>query len=135
MVKKYLLDTNACVDLIRNKQYMRDKIMEVGKENCYVSIISISELYYGASNSGRKEERIKDIFLINSLFKTKNLTARIVELYGDIKADFRKNGTPVDDFDILIAATAIVNNYTVVINNTKHFFRVPGIKLEDWREE
>ena len=58
MVKKYLLDTNACVDLIRNKQYMRDKIMEVGKENCYVSIISISELYYGASNSGRKEERM-----------------------------------------------------------------------------
>jgi tRNA(fMet)-specific endonuclease VapC len=48
------------------------------------------------------------------------------------KARLQKAGTPIDDFDLLIAATAITHKLVMVTNNTNHFKRVASIKLEDW---
>jgi tRNA(fMet)-specific endonuclease VapC len=48
------------------------------------------------------------------------------------KPVFKKNGTPVDSFDLLIAATAITNGLILVTNNVKHFDRFPQLIMEDW---
>jgi tRNA(fMet)-specific endonuclease VapC len=53
-------------------------------------------------------------------------------LYAKEKARLRKAGTPIDDFDLLIGATAVTHKLIMVTNNTKHFKRINGIKLEDW---
>ena len=41
-------------------------------------------------------------------------------------------GTPLDDFDIAIAACALAHNLTLITNNEKHFRRVEGLKLDNW---
>jgi len=41
-------------------------------------------------------------------------------------------GKMIDDFDILIAATAIVNDCVLVTNNTEHFIRIDGLTIENW---
>ena len=38
----------------------------------------------------------------------------------------------MDDFDLVIAATALVLNYTLVTNNERHFRSIPGLRLENW---
>jgi tRNA(fMet)-specific endonuclease VapC len=53
-------------------------------------------------------------------------------LYAKEKARLRKQGTPVDDFDLLIGVTSIAHNLIMVTNNTDHFNRIKGIVLEDW---
>jgi len=45
---------------------------------------------------------------------------------------WKKEGTPVDDFDLLIGVTAITHNLIMVTNNTGHFKRIKAIALEDW---
>ena len=51
MAKKYLLDTNICVFFMRGKFEMNRKIGLVGINNCYLSEITVAELYFGAENS------------------------------------------------------------------------------------
>ena len=54
------------------------------------------------------------------------------EKAADIYALSRKNGKPIEDTDILVAAFCIVNNYTLVTNNVKHFEDVDGLIFKKW---
>ena len=55
-----------------------------------------------------------------------------LDFYAKEKARLRKLGTPIDDFDLLIGATAVTNELIIVTNNTKHFTRIDLIEIEDW---
>lgn len=55
-----------------------------------------------------------------------------LDVYASEKARLRRLGLMVDDFDILIGATAIVNNMIMVSNNSKHLSRLANINLQDW---
>ena len=57
------------------------------------------------------------------------------EIFGMIKVDLEKQGTPLDDFDIVIASCALVHNLTLVTNNIKHFKRIDGLRLTNWSEQ
>lgn len=43
-------------------------------------------------------------------------------------------GIRIEDMDLLIAATPIYNELTLVTNNTKHFENVPNLKIENWKK-
>jgi tRNA(fMet)-specific endonuclease VapC len=58
-----------------------------------------------------------------------------LNLYAKEKARLRKSGTPIDEFDLLIAVTSVTHKLTMVTNNTDHFKRINGIQLEDWTAE
>ncbi len=131
-VKRFLLDTNICISLLKNKYGIREKIIEVEPKNCFVSEITIAELYYGASKSNNREERIKDVEFIATKFDVLPIFPAL-ELFGDIKAKLEADGNRIDDFDILIGATALVNNMVVVTDNIKHLERLPNINIENWK--
>lgn len=54
---KYLLDTNICIYFLKNLYGVPEKIKAIGNKNCFISDITLVELYYGASNSGHKEQK------------------------------------------------------------------------------
>lgn len=51
---------------------------------------------------------------------------------GDTMAQLWSHGQMIDVEDILIGATALARNLTVVTNNLEHFRRIPGLRIEDW---
>ena len=51
---------------------------------------------------------------------------------GQVRAHLRKLGTPIGEYDLLIAGIALANKLTVVTHNTREFRRVPGLQVEDW---
>lgn len=57
-----------------------------------------------------------------------------MEVFADIKAKMFDKGIRIEDMDLLIAATAIYNELTLVTNNTKHFENVPNLKIENWKK-
>jgi predicted nucleic acid-binding protein len=57
------------------------------------------------------------------------------ERFGKTRADLRRCGLEVKTVDLIIAATALVHNLTLVTHNTKDFQNVPGLRLEDWLED
>ncbi len=129
---QYLLDTNTCVFFLRGKLNLDELIKEKGRENCYISEITVVELRYGAENSDNpaKSHKAVDAFL-NGL--------SIIPIFGCImryakeKVKLRKMGKPLhDEFDLLIGATAVENKLTLVTDNRKDFDRLTGIKIENW---
>jgi tRNA(fMet)-specific endonuclease VapC len=54
---------------------------------------------------------------------------------GDILAGLRKTGQIIGLEDVLIAVSAITNQYTVVTANTRHFSRIAGLQVENWLEK
>ena len=51
-MKQYLLDTDVCIELIKHNERVLDKVEAVGADNCFVTDITIAELFYGAAKSG-----------------------------------------------------------------------------------
>lgn len=128
---RYLLDTNICIFLLKNRYGVAERIRSVGWGNCFISDITLAELYYGASNSGRKDEKMCGVKYIEELFSPLSIH-EVLEVYADSKSILNKNGMPIDDFDLLIGATAIAYGLVLVTENTKHLSRIPGIKIENW---
>ncbi len=98
MEANYLLDTNICISILKNKNNMRQKVAEVGLEHCFISEITLAELYYGASKSGNKDARIKDVAFFENKMKVVPIYD-CLEIFGDAKAYLELQGTRVDDFD------------------------------------
>lgn len=91
------------------------------------------ELYYGAYKSSKTSANIAKVRRIEDAFQTIPVDYFISETFGMVKAQLEEyQGTPLDDFDLIIASTALVHNLTLVSNNEKHFRRVDGLKLESW---
>jgi tRNA(fMet)-specific endonuclease VapC len=129
---KYLLDTNICIYFLNKNGLVVEEIKRIPDEDLAISIITVGELEYGAYNSEKIENNQRRIEFLKNKIKTLNIDFEIVKEYGKIKAKLRKQGNLIDDFDILIGATAIVNNLTLVTNNQQHFSRIENVALENW---
>lgn len=128
---KYILDTDICIYFLKGLHDVDKSVRNVGVDKCYISEITVAELKFGAANSSRKVEnkRIYNQF-INSI-QVVPISA-CLDHYAEEKSRLRKEGNILDDFDLLIACSAIVHNMTLVTNNYKHFRRIKDIKLENW---
>lgn len=133
MGKRYLLDTNICISMFKNKHGVREKITQVGLDKCCISEITIAELFYGAAKSGNAKH-YEDVAHVMQMFDVIPIYSSL-KLYGTIKSDLERQGQRLDEFDLLIGATALTNRMVMVTSNTKHFQRIPNIEIEDWAEE
>jgi tRNA(fMet)-specific endonuclease VapC len=130
---KYLLDTDTCIYFLNQEKTIIEKMNIIPIDDMTISIITIAELQFGAFNSHKIVKNLERIKYLRSIIKTINLNTEITEEYAKIKSSLRKSGTPIDDFDILIGATAIVNNLILITNNIQHFSRIENITIENWK--
>ena len=130
-MKKYLIDTNIAIFYMKGKFNLEAKFDKATAENCFISEMTLAELKFGVEKSEKPEKNNKalDNFLtgvqILPIFHS-------LDIYAKEKARLQKAGIPVDDFDLLIGVTSVTHKLTMVTNNTNHFKRISGIKLEDW---
>ncbi|GGN09486.1 nucleic acid-binding protein [Dyadobacter beijingensis] len=134
-MNQYLLDTNICIHYLKGHFDLKKKVHQIGRINCYISEITIAELLYGVENSSpaRYEENLKRVRGFELAFSSQTLpTITGFSLYAREKARLRKSGRNVGDFDLLIGATSLRYNLTLVTRNTKDFIHLAGIRLENW---
>ena len=133
----YLLDTNICIFLIKNKnQHLKKKIFNCKKEELFLSSITIAELEYGVSKSQFREKNRRALLNFCSDFTNIiDFTTEDTEIYGMIRAYLENKGILIGPFDTQIAAQSLARNLTVVTNNTREFSRIPGLRVEDWTKE
>lgn len=128
---KYLLDTNIIIDHLKGKGKI--DILWLEKGAC-ISIITYAELLNGAYKSIKTNQNIFliDITIDSMIKKIINLDSDIIHSYSSIRAKLEKKGQRLDEFDLLIAATAIDQELILVTNNRKHFNRIPNLQLESF---
>ncbi|NPD81793.1 PIN domain-containing protein [Prevotella sp. PINT] len=127
---KYLIDTCICIAMIKGNRQVREQVAKVGYKNCYVSDITIAELLVGAEKSG-KQKHFNDVSFVMEIFKVIPVSNQL-STYAKTRAYLELKGTRIEDFDLLIGATAIQEKMVMVTANTKHFSRIPNIRLENW---
>lgn len=130
-MKQYLLDTNICIYYLKGQYRLDRKIEKAKPENCFISEVTIAELKFGAENGESREKNRKIVDDFISKFTIIPIFTSL-DIYAKEKARLRKKGLPLDDFDLLIGATAISNGLTLVTRNVTDFERLEGIEMENW---
>ncbi|MHC5745028.1 MAG: PIN domain-containing protein [Nostoc sp.] len=128
----YLLDTDTCIYWLNGRQSVRDKLLAVGWDEVCICVITAAELYYGAYNSNRVSENLGNAEEFIQNLPVLPLTDPALRKYGELKAELRRIGQTIAEFDLLIASVAIAENYTLVTNNIRHYSRISNLQLENW---
>jgi tRNA(fMet)-specific endonuclease VapC len=131
MPETYMLDTDICSYIIKNREELADAFIKHQNDDICISVITYAELLYGVKNShsNRVETEVKRFLPLVRVVDWNEAAARH---YADIKDFLKKNGSPIGNMDILIAAAALALNTPLVTNNKKHFNLVPNLAIADW---
>jgi tRNA(fMet)-specific endonuclease VapC len=132
----YLLDTNVCIVYLKNRNSGVNRYFNtIESDKIAVCSVVKSELFYGSmrSNNPQKSLNIQLVFLRQ--FVSLPFDDSCAEIYGKVRADLAKKGTPISSNDIQIASIALANDLILVTHNVREFSRIEGLKIEDWEGE
>ena len=130
---KVLLDTNICIYLIKRRpQEVRERFERYAVGEVGLSSITVSELQYGVEKSRRVEQNRAALmqFLLPLVIADFDYESAVV--YGRVRAELERLGTPMGPLDTLIAAHALSLDVTLVTNNEREFSRVSDLHVENW---
>lgn len=133
-MNRALIDTDILSYYFKGEKNVCKRFEEYLKkfEILEISIITYYEIVSGllAKNAEKQLAVFEDFSKENLIIPLTEKSARIsAELY----AKLRQKGTVVDDIDLLIAGIAIENEMVLVTNNQKHFGRIDGLNVENWK--
>lgn len=129
----YLLDTNICIYIAKNKPHsVLEKFEQLAVGEVGMSTITQGELIYGAKKSQHPIKTMKLLDELMSLIPPLPIPTEAGKLYGEIRSKLEKKGKVIGNNDLWIAAHAIALELTLVTNNTKEFSRISQLKLENW---
>lgn len=126
---RYLLDTQVIINFWKAKKRWIDFIKK-HPQGIGTSVICVAELFEGVFLGKRsREEKEKIENFINDLEFISEVDRKVAEEFAEIRAFLRKEGSLIEDFDILIAASCIVDNLTLVTENKRHFSKIKNLKI------
>jgi len=133
MAIKFLLDTNICIYIIREKPAkVLEKFQSLSPSDVGVSSITVAELEYGAYKSQRQEQNRAALSQFLMMLEILPFDAKTTQTYGKMRAELEKMGIVIGAMDLLIASQALDRGITLVTNNVREFSRIPGLIWENW---
>jgi len=133
MALRYLLDTNICIYIARQRPPAVEKrLTRLAPGTVGMSLITFGELRFGAEKSVQRSSALATLGRLIELIPVLEPETAVGERYGTLRARLERAGTPIGNNDLWIAAHALALAVTLVTNNTREFGRVPKLKLENW---
>ncbi|MGA2204515.1 MAG: type II toxin-antitoxin system VapC family toxin [Terriglobales bacterium] len=132
MAVRYLLDTNSASYVIKgNFPRVRERLLKVPMAEVGISVVTEAELRFGVARRPEAAtlKRVVEEFLLRVEVLPWNSEA--AQQYARIRASLEKEGEPMGNLDLMIAAQAVAVGATLVTND-RVFRRVKGLKVEDW---
>lgn len=133
---KILLDTNTCIrHLNQRSEAITRRLHSTPDSDIAVCSVVKAELYFGAMKSQDPPA---------TLLKQQAFVERFVSLpfddaaalvYGRLRAELERAGTPISANDLLIASIALANRLTLITHNTREFGRIPDLHIADWEAD
>jgi len=128
----YLLDTDTIIYNLKGNDAIKRNLQNHFEDPMKICVITLMELYFGAYKSEKIAGNLAKVRTIENAFEIISSGRESAEIIGMLKATLEKSGTPLDDFDLIIASCALTNNLILVTNNIKHYSRIEGLKLTNW---
>lgn len=132
---RYLLDTNICIYIAKgHPSEVRERFARHTLHELAMSPITLGELRFGAEKSQARDRAMATIEKLTQAIQTCPVPVAAGEHYGEIRATLQKQGQPIGNNDLWLAAHARAEGWILVTNNTREFERVPGLQVENWVE-
>ncbi len=130
-MNSYLLDTDWVVDILNGQEQAIHTVSELAPAGLAISIITYGELYEGAAFARDPEPALFGLQFPHLKGKAMlPLTQPIMERFAQIRGSLpRPVRQQIGDLDILIAATCLAHNLTLLTRNLKDFQKIPTLKL------
>ena len=128
----YLIDTDILIYSLKGQSEVMGHLQRTATAPKALSVISYGELLYGARKSARPDENLARVRRLGEVLPVIDVSPAVMEAFGSLKARLEQDGRRLDDFGLVIAATAITIGYRLVTNNERHFARIDGLHLENW---
>lgn len=97
-----------------------------------ISIVTYGELAFGAIMSVRREEAAAHLAALLETLEVLPLPLEAARRYAEIRAQLQRTGQPIRANDLWLAAHALADGLSLVTNNEREFWRVPGLRVENW---
>ncbi|MCR5751225.1 MAG: PIN domain-containing protein [Kiritimatiellae bacterium] len=126
-----LLDTNVLIAILRGNKKVAERFSR-NLGDMAIPAMVVGELHFGAAKSRNPAKNRRLVQALLGALPVMHTTDAIMELFGEHKAVLASRGESVEDADVLIAATALAYDATLVTGNIRHFSRFEGLRIEDW---
>jgi len=132
MAVRYLLDTNTASYVIKgNFPRVRERLLRIPMAEVGISVVTEAELRFGVARlpGAMTLKSVVEEFLLRVEILPWNSEA--ARHYARIRAILEKDGSPMGNLDLMIAAQALAAE-VVLVTHDHVFRRVKGLKVEDW---
>ena len=129
-----LLDTDTCIFLLNGKIAPEtvDRMRRLRSSDIGTATVTAAELRYGALHSARAKANLDRVEVFLASLVQVPFEGVAASHFARVKDHLIRRGRPIGVMDLLIAATALAAQATLVTGNTREFSRVPGLALERW---
>lgn len=125
----YLLDADWVIHALAKRPDAVDTLRRLATEGIAIGWITIGELYEGAFGSPDAPVKLDILRQFLHPFPVVNLDDTTMERFAAIRASLRRRGEIIPDFDIILAATALRHDFTVLTYNVRHLRRIPDLRI------
>lgn len=135
---RFLLDTDHLSLSERGDPSVQRRILSFLPDEVAVSVVTAEEMIRGRlAVLARRSEGERRVHAYRKLLATFRFLQAVQILDFDMEcekkfAELRRQNIRIGTQDLRIAATALVHDLTLISRNQKDFFRVPGLRIEDW---
>lgn len=133
-MRRYLLDTGIAGHLINNRHGVRARAQEEVRRGNRVGVCTpvLGELYFGAENSATRDRNLRLLVVALRTLRVWPFNNDAAERYGQVAAELRRIGRPMQQIDIQLAAIALTLGDCTVVTTDSDLSAVPGLRVENW---
>jgi predicted nucleic acid-binding protein len=125
---RYLVDSDWLIDAFRGVPVAVNLLADLRDDGLAVSIVSYGELFEGAVDSPDPATELARFRRFLARLAQLPLDDAVMERFAFLRADLRRRGQLIPDLDLLIAATALHHDLTLLTHNVRHFDRIPELR-------
>ena len=129
------LDTNICIECLRGTSpLLKQALQNLEPSRIKIPSMVRAELFHGAAKSAHPERNRELVELFLAPFESAAFDSTAATEHGRIRSELEAAGQIIGFHDLIIAATVVAHEGTLVSSNLKEFSRIDGLQLENWLE-
>lgn len=125
----YIIDTDIAVEHLGDNTRITRLLDRISGQPLYLSSVTLAELSEAAFWYANPNEHIVAMQQAFRSFEVIAPNESIAIQFAELRSFLRRRGRIIGDFDLLIAATALDRDLTLISFNKRHVNRVPDLRL------
>ena len=126
-----MIDTNVFIKFEKSQKPFDSSAWD-DAERVYICSVVASELLVGVHRADTEERRQRRAAFVEAVISGVGMldfTIAAARVHAEIQAELMSKGEMIGAHDLIIAATALCHDFSLLTDNVKEFSRVPGLRV------